>query len=103
MSHEAGPGPSHFLDCQFDPEVVAGIAVIQGGDSPGHLRPLRVVDRVVVSAIISQLLHSKGRWPRFGHAFIGRTSLPVTLDNAFGPDLDVVGVLAGITPGATLA
>ena len=103
VSYKTGARSAHFLQRQLDPEVVAAVAVVKGGHRPGHLSPVRVVGRMVVAAVIRQLLHSEGRRAPLGHAVIGVASLPIALDNAFWPDLDVVGVLAGITPGATLA
>jgi hypothetical protein len=103
MSYKTGARSPHFLQRQLHPEVVAAVAVVKGGHRPGHLSPLRVVGRMVVAAVIRELLHSDGRRAPLGHAVIGAASLPVALDNVFWPDLYVVGVLAGIPPGATLA
>ena len=37
--------------------VVALAAVVEGGDGPRHRRALLVVGRVIVDAVIGQLLH----------------------------------------------
>lgn len=96
VRHEPGAGTAHFLDCQLDPEVVAGLAVVQGGDGPRHLGPLGVVGRVVVAPVVSEPLHRAMDALGPLAAVIRTGSLAVTLDHVFRPDRDVVGVLARV-------
>ena len=69
MGDQARTGAPNFFHRQLHPEVVAGVAVIKGGDSPSHLGAFRVVGGVVVPAVISQLLHKEGQRPGRSVAF----------------------------------
>jgi hypothetical protein len=59
MGNGAGPGATNFFKCQLDPQIQTLVAVVKGGDRPGHLGAFRVVSRMVVSAVICELLHGE--------------------------------------------
>jgi hypothetical protein len=57
MRDQAGAGPFHLLDGELDAQVVAAIAVVQRGDRPGKLHPLRVIRWMVIFAVVRESLH----------------------------------------------
>jgi hypothetical protein len=57
VGYKPSPRTSYFFDGQLDPEVGARVAVVEGGHGPRHLGALRVVCRVVIPAIVNELLH----------------------------------------------
>jgi hypothetical protein len=57
VRHEPRPGPPDLLDGQLHPNVTAGVAVIEDSDSPGDLRALGIVRRMIVTAMVGELLH----------------------------------------------
>jgi hypothetical protein len=59
MSHKTSARPAHFFERQLDPKVVARVAIVKRSHSPGQLGPIRVIGGMVVSAIVSQLLHEE--------------------------------------------
>ena len=65
MSDDAGAVLADLLDGQLDPGVFAFLAIIHRRDDPRDLRALRIVGRMVVDAVVGQLLHgvsqSRGR------------------------------------------
>jgi len=58
MPDDARAGATDLLDGQLDPRLAAFITVVEGRDSPRHLRPFWVVARVVVPAVVGELLHA---------------------------------------------
>lgn len=57
VGDEPGSWASDLLHGQFNPEVAAFVAVVEDGHGPGKLRPLRVIGRVIVTAVVGKLLH----------------------------------------------
>jgi hypothetical protein len=57
VGDQTGTGLPLLLQGQLHPEVIAFVAVIEGGHSPGELGPLGIVGRVVIEAIVGELLH----------------------------------------------
>ena len=51
MSHKALAGPADLFHGQFDAEVVTLLAIVEGGDRPGHLGPFGVVGGVGVAPV----------------------------------------------------
>jgi hypothetical protein len=112
VGNQSGSRTTYLLDRQLDPKVVTLGAVVYRGHRPGYLGTFRIVRRVVVAAIVGQLLHWRpvGSTRRPASAFtvvapavISPRSLPVPLDHAFRSNLHVIGVLAGGPAGAALA
>jgi hypothetical protein len=77
VSHQPGPRTSHLLDGQFDPQVVAAVTIIESGHGPGHLGALGVVSRVVVTSVVSELLHQDGGGPGSVRLLVSRGQLAV--------------------------
>jgi hypothetical protein len=59
VSHKTSPRPAHFLERQLDPKVVARVAIVKRSHGPGQLGPIRVIGEMVVSAVVSELLHEE--------------------------------------------
>jgi hypothetical protein len=57
MSDDARAGTTDFLDGQLDARFNTLIAVVHNGDCPRDLGAFGVIGRVVVSAVVSELLH----------------------------------------------
>jgi hypothetical protein len=53
MGNDSGPGTTHLLKGQLDPNISAKVAIIHSSDSPGRLCSFGVVVRMVVEAIVS--------------------------------------------------
>jgi hypothetical protein len=63
MPDDARAGTTDFLDGQLDARFNTLIAVVHDGDRPRHLGAFGVIGRVVVSAVVSELLHPAPRSP----------------------------------------
>ena len=57
MGDKPRPGPADLLDRELHPSIAALLAVVEGGHGPGDLYPLCVLGWVVVTAVVSELLH----------------------------------------------
>jgi hypothetical protein len=66
VADEAGAGSPELLDGHLDAELVAGFAVVEDRDGPGHGRPLVVTFGMVVEAVIHQFLHPASQALRRG-------------------------------------
>lgn len=58
MPDDACAGTTHLLNGQLDPRLTTLVTVVKSSDSPGHLRPFGVVARVVIPAIVCEVLHA---------------------------------------------
>ena len=62
VGDQAGAGPTGLLQGQLDPQIVTGVAVVEHGDGPGQLGALRVVGRMIVTAVVGKFLHGRAMW-----------------------------------------
>src|SRR5439155_18259896 len=60
---QPGPGAPDLLDGQLHPKRVAALTVVEDRDGPGDLGPLGIISRVVVAAVVSELLHRRSQPP----------------------------------------
>jgi hypothetical protein len=58
MAHESRAVLSRLFDGELDARVLALVTVVERGHDPGHLDTLRIVDRMVVDAVVSEFLHA---------------------------------------------
>src|SRR5207237_9624356 len=56
---ETGPWPPRLFEGDLDARVFALLAVIEDGDDPVDLRALGIVGRVVIDAVVGELLHRR--------------------------------------------
>src|SRR3954452_3813422 len=105
MGDDARPGLARLLDGQLDAQVTALVAVVHGGHRPRCLGALRIARRVVVEAVVGQLLHASLRslriCPRITRADPQRSRLSGPAVGAEGPDV-AFGVTDGEAAGAVV-
>lgn len=75
VGHQARSRAAHLLHGQLNADVSAFVAVVEHGHGPGQLRSLGVIARMIVTAVVSELLHVRseprtrpGRWPSSGRS-----------------------------------
>ncbi len=58
VRNQARSGTSEFLNGQFDPHVLAPVAIVEDCDGPRQLSSLGVIPRMVVTPVVGKLLHT---------------------------------------------